>query len=61
MINVEKNVMPSTGIELTMLLLLCLPNRERIPLAAHTIRLSPTEPVSVSTPFGDIKIPDPEK
>ena len=36
-----------------------LPRRDKIPPAAHTIKLSPTDPVSDRTPFGEIKIPDP--
>ena len=35
------------------------PRRDKIPPAPHTIKLSPTDPVSVRTPFGEIKIPDP--
>ena len=31
------------------------------PLEPQIMRLRPTEPVPSSTPFGDIKIPDPEK
>lgn len=37
------------------------PNRDSIPLETHTIRLKPTDPVSVKTPFGEMNIPDPEK
>ena len=37
------------------------PNKDSIPLPTQTIRLSPTDPVSVRTPFGEINMPEPEK
>ena len=37
------------------------PNNDSIPLPTQTIRLSPTDPVSVRTPFGEINMPEPEK
>ena len=38
-----------------------IPNKDSTPLETHTIRLKPTEPVSVNTPLGEIKIPEPVK
>ena len=35
------------------------PIMERTPHIAHTIRLSPTDPVVDSTPFGETKMPEP--
>ena len=38
---------------------LYLPIRARTPHPSHTIKLRPTEPVLIRTPFGDINIPEP--
>ena len=35
------------------------PNRDSMPLPTQTTRLSPTEPVSAKTPFGEMNIPEP--
>ena len=37
-----------------------LPSKAMTPHKVHTIRLRPTEPLLCSTPFGEIKIPEPE-
>lgn len=37
-----------------------VPSRAITPQRAQTIRLSPIEPLLANTPFGEIKIPEPE-
>lgn len=41
--------------------ILYLPKRASTPHRPQTIRLRPTEPLLCSTPFGEIKIPEPRE
>ena len=42
-------------------LIIYKPPRDINPQTHHVMRHNPTEPVFLSTPFGDTKIPEPEK